>query len=135
MAAALDAYFDKISKLRMAYRVLIFVGTVVLLLGLFIWIIYIPKTGEIDEIKSDLDRLEREIRVAMAAVQRTPYRNSEVEELLSYKEIDINLIEKAKAGLAASIAPRESSLRAKPAYKKAMVGTLMEKILKSLKVL
>jgi CO/xanthine dehydrogenase FAD-binding subunit len=78
---------------------------------------------------------KREIRVAMAAVQRTPYRNSEIEELLSHKEIDINLIEEAKAGLAASIAPRESSLRAKPAYKKAMVGTLMEKILKSLKVL
>ncbi|MQY76686.1 MAG: hypothetical protein GH155_03565 [Spirochaeta sp.] len=77
---------------------------------------------------------KREIRVAMAAVQRTPYRNSEVEKLLSHKEIDPNLIEEAKAGLAASIAPRESSLRAKPAYKKAMVGTLMEKILKSLKV-
>jgi len=77
---------------------------------------------------------KREIRVAMAAVQRTPYRNSEVEELLSFKEIDSSLIERAKQKLAASIAPRESSLRAKPAYKKAMVGALMEKILKNLKV-
>ncbi len=78
---------------------------------------------------------KREIRVAMAAVQRTPYRNSAVEELLSFKGIDSNLIEKAKQMLAASIAPRESSLRAKPAYKKAMVGVLMEKILKNLHIL
>jgi len=78
---------------------------------------------------------KREIRVALAAVQRTPYRNREVEELLSHKEIDQNLIEQVKIKLAASIAPREFSLRAKPPYKKAMVGTLMEKILKSLKVL
>lgn len=78
---------------------------------------------------------KREIRVAMAAVQRTPYRNREVEELLSHKEIDQNLIEKAKAKLSASIAPRESSLRAKPAYKKAMVGVLMEKILRNLQII
>jgi len=74
---------------------------------------------------------KREIRVAMAAVKRTPYRNREVEELLSFKEIDLNLIERAKQKLAASIAPRESSLRAKPGYKKAMVGTIMEKILRN----
>ncbi len=78
---------------------------------------------------------KREIRVAMAAVQRTPYRNREVEELLSHKEIDQNLIEKAKQMLAANIAPRESSLRAKPGYKKAMVGVLMEKILRNLQIL
>jgi len=78
---------------------------------------------------------KREIRVAMAAVQRTPYRNREVEELLSFKEIDSSLIEKAKQMLAASIAPRESSLRAKPAYKKAMVGLLMEKILRNLQII
>jgi len=64
MAIDLNAYFDKISKLRMIHRILIFAGTVVLIVGLYIWLVYIPKTGEITTIKSELDRLEREVRIA-----------------------------------------------------------------------
>ena len=48
----------------MIHRVLIFVGTVVLIVGLYIWLVYIPKTGEIKTIKSELDRLEQNIRIA-----------------------------------------------------------------------
>jgi len=64
MAIDLSTYFDKISKLKMIHRVLIFVGTVVLIVGLYIWLVYIPKTGEIKTIKSELDRLEQNIRIA-----------------------------------------------------------------------
>ena len=64
MAIDLSTYFDKISKLRMIHRILIFAGTIVLIVGLYIWLVYIPKTGEIKTIKSDLDRLERNIRIA-----------------------------------------------------------------------
>jgi type IV pilus assembly protein PilO len=64
MAIDLSTYFDKISKLKMGHRILIFVGTVVLIVGLYIWLVYIPKTGEIKIIKSELDRLEQNIRIA-----------------------------------------------------------------------
>ena len=64
MAIDLSTYFDKISKLKMIHRILIFVGTVVLIVGLYIWLVYIPKTGEIKTIKSELDRLEQNIRIA-----------------------------------------------------------------------
>ncbi|HUV60446.1 MAG TPA: type 4a pilus biogenesis protein PilO [Desulfatiglandales bacterium] len=64
MAIDLNTYFDKISKLRMIQRILIFAGTVVLIVGLYIWLVYIPKTGEIKTIKSELDRLETNIRIA-----------------------------------------------------------------------
>ena len=64
MAIDLNTYFDKISKLRMIHRILIFAGTVVLIVGLYIWLVYIPKTGEIKTIKSELDGLERNIRIA-----------------------------------------------------------------------
>ena len=64
MAIDLSTYFDKISKLKMIHRILIFVGTVVLVVGLYIWLVYIPKTGEIKTIKSELDRLEQNIRIA-----------------------------------------------------------------------
>jgi type IV pilus assembly protein PilO len=64
MAIDLNTYFDKISKLRMIHRILIFAGTVVLIVGLYSWLVYIPKTGEIKTIKSELDRLEKNIRIA-----------------------------------------------------------------------
>jgi type IV pilus assembly protein PilO len=64
MAIDLNVYFDKISKLRMIHRVIIFVGTIVLLVGLYIWFVHIPKTGEISALKSDLDKLERDISLA-----------------------------------------------------------------------
>ena len=64
MEVDLDAYFDKISKLKMAHRVLIFAGTLVILMGLFIGLIYRPKTTEIDKIESELETLESEIMIA-----------------------------------------------------------------------
>ena len=64
MAIDLNTYFDKISKLRMIHRILIFAGTIVLVIGLYIWLVYIPKTGEIKTIKSELERLEINIRIA-----------------------------------------------------------------------
>lgn len=64
MAIDLNVYFDKISKLRMIHRVIIFVGTIVLLLGLYIWFVHIPKAGEISTLKSNLDKLERDISLA-----------------------------------------------------------------------
>jgi type IV pilus assembly protein PilO len=64
MAIDLSTYFSKISKLRMIHRILIFAGTIVLIVGLYIWLVYIPKTGEIKTIKSELDRLETNIRIA-----------------------------------------------------------------------
>lgn len=64
MEIDLEAYFDKISKLKMAHRVLIFAGTLVILMGLFIGLIYSPKTTEIDKIESELETLESEIMIA-----------------------------------------------------------------------
>jgi type IV pilus assembly protein PilO len=64
MEIDLEAYFDKISKLKMAHRVLIFAGTLVILMGLFIGLIYRPKTTEIDKIESELETLEGEIMIA-----------------------------------------------------------------------
>jgi type IV pilus assembly protein PilO len=64
MALNINAYFDKISKLKMIYRIVIFAGTIALLVGLYIWTIHIPKTAEIATIKSEMDRLDKDIRIA-----------------------------------------------------------------------
>ena len=60
----LNAHFDKISRLNMTYRVLIFAGTLVLLIGLYVWLIQIPKTGEIAALKTEINRLDRQIGLA-----------------------------------------------------------------------
>ncbi|UCF73646.1 MAG: type 4a pilus biogenesis protein PilO [Deltaproteobacteria bacterium] len=67
MAVDVDAYFDKISKLSMTHRVLIFAATVVVLVGLFIVLIYMPKTDEIAVVESELSTLDKKITDAKFA--------------------------------------------------------------------
>ncbi len=69
MALDLDTYFDKISKLRMTHRVLIFVTTVVILAALFVWLIYLPKTAEIKSLKAQIDKLENQLSRAKATAR------------------------------------------------------------------
>ena len=64
MAIDLNVFFEKISKLGMVQRLLIFTGTIILLVGLFIWFVYLPKTGEIGTLKSNIEKLDREISLA-----------------------------------------------------------------------
>ncbi len=72
----------------------------------------------------------RRIRIALGAVERVPVRMSAAEEALSGKEITGSLLEKVKKGMADSIHPRATSLRAGPDYKKSMTGVLTERILR-----
>ena len=66
MAIEFDNFFDKISKLRMVQRVLIFAGTIFILVGLFIWLVYMPKTDEIRTLKTEIDKLEKQLTLAKA---------------------------------------------------------------------
>lgn len=75
------------------------------------------------------DPARREVRVAMAAVERVPYRSAEVEYLLSRTPLDEDIVAEARGLMASSIHPRDTSIRAKPEYKRAMVGRLTEDIL------
>ena len=64
MAIESNSFFDKISKLRMAHRMLIFVGTIVVLVGLFIWLVHTPKTAEIRTLKTEINKLNDQLRLA-----------------------------------------------------------------------
>ena len=92
MAIDLTTYFDKISKLRMIHRVLIFAGTIVLVIGLYIWLVYIPKTGEIKTIKSDLDRLESNIRIARVRAKNLKRLEADLTKAQSDLKIAIKLL-------------------------------------------
>lgn len=57
-------FLEKIEKMRMAYRVLILVGSVVLLGGLFVWLVVVPKTSEINRTKKELVQLNQKLTQA-----------------------------------------------------------------------
>jgi len=92
MAIDLKAYFDKISKLRMIHRVLIFAGTVVLIVGLYIWLVHIPKAGEIKTIKSELDRLERNIMLAKVRAKNLKKLEAELAKAQGDLKVAIKLL-------------------------------------------
>ena len=58
------SFFEKVEKIKMVHRVLILFGTIVLLGGLFIWFVYIPKTGQIASDKKEIEDLELKINQA-----------------------------------------------------------------------
>jgi type IV pilus assembly protein PilO len=66
VAVDLNTFSDKVSRLSMVHRVLIFAGTVVILIALFVVLIYMPKTAEIKTLKTKLDKVEKELRLAKA---------------------------------------------------------------------
>ncbi|MBW1787210.1 MAG: type 4a pilus biogenesis protein PilO [Deltaproteobacteria bacterium] len=66
------AFIEKIEKLKMIHRVLIFAGTVILVAGLFIYFIYMPKTEEIGRLKGQIAGLQQQIDKAKIAAARLP---------------------------------------------------------------
>lgn len=57
-------FFEKVEKLKMIHRILILVGTIVLLAGLFVALVYIPKSKEITRLNKEIISLEKKINQA-----------------------------------------------------------------------
>ena len=55
---------ERIEKIKMAYRVLILVGTLLLLGGLYVWLVYFPKCDEIAKIENQNAATTRKINEA-----------------------------------------------------------------------
>jgi len=66
----LGPFFEKIEKIKMPVRMVILIGTVVLLGGLFVWFVYIPKTEEINKVKEEIATLEQKLNKAKIMVKR-----------------------------------------------------------------
>jgi type IV pilus assembly protein PilO len=58
------AFFEKVEKLKMIHRILILVGTIVLLAGIFVALVYIPKSQEITRLNNEIASLEKQINQA-----------------------------------------------------------------------
>lgn len=75
---------------------------------------------------------DRGVRIAMGTVMPKPYRAKEAEQVLSEGRITDEKIREAAELINASIAPRASSLRATPLYKRLMVETFIRSSLEEI---
>lgn len=75
---------------------------------------------------------ERRICLSMGAVERVPPRPSRVEAMLSGVRLTRELTAHAGQALIEPLAPRASSLRASPTYKKAVLPVLLRRLLEEL---
>jgi len=60
------ALFEKVEKIKMPIRIAIFVGTLVLLAGLFVYFVYLPKSEEIAKTREEIARLQQKLNQAIA---------------------------------------------------------------------
>ena len=61
-----DALVDKIEKIKMPVRIAILAGTVVLLAGLFLYLVYLPKSEEISKTESSIQNLNQKMTPNLA---------------------------------------------------------------------
>jgi type IV pilus assembly protein PilO len=84
------ALFEKVEKIKMPIRVAIYLGTIVLLAGLFVWFVYIPKTEEIAQTREEIAKLQQKLNQAI--VRAKALKKFEAE----YAEVDAQFQEALK---------------------------------------
>jgi len=84
------ALFEKVEKIKMPIRIAIFVGTLVLLAGLFVYFVYLPKSEEIAKTQEEIARLQQ--RLNQAIVRARALKKFEAD----YAEVDAQFQEALK---------------------------------------
>lgn len=82
--------FNKIEDIKMPIRIGIFCGTIVILIGLFIWFVYIPKTEQINTVSTNIEDVRRQLYRAEMQRKKLP----EVREEM--KKVDLQFAEAQK---------------------------------------
>jgi type IV pilus assembly protein PilO len=63
------ALFERVEKIKMPIRIAILVGTLVLLAGLFVYFIYLPKSEEIAKTREEIAKLQQKRNQAVVRVR------------------------------------------------------------------
>ena len=84
------ALFEKVEKIKMPIRIAIFLGTLVLLAGLFFYFIYLPKSEEIAKTRGDIVKLQQKLNQAIARAKALKKFEAE------YAEVDAQFQEALK---------------------------------------
>jgi type IV pilus assembly protein PilO len=84
------SFFEKVEKIKLPFRILIFVGTIVLLAGAFTWFVYLDKSEQIEETQ----KKNRELSKKLAGVKKKAKNLNKFEE--KYKTANAQLTEALK---------------------------------------
>jgi len=81
------SFTEKIEKLKMAYRVLILVGTIAILVAAFLFLVYFPKTEAIAKTGVEIKLLEQKVNQArIKAKGLAKFRAEQAQVELQFKE-------------------------------------------------
>ncbi len=76
-----EALFKKIEGIKQSYRWGILLVTIAVLIGLFVYLIYMPKSSEIKTTQSSIDDLNKQINMARLEQKKLPERRAEKEKV------------------------------------------------------
>jgi hypothetical protein len=54
------SFIEKVEKIKMPYRIAILAGTLILLAGLFVWFVYLPKSEQIEKFRQEIKGLRQD---------------------------------------------------------------------------
>lgn len=81
------SFFETVEKMKMIHRILIFVGILLVLLAIFVFLVYIPKAGEISRIRKEITGLEQKVnRAKMRASNLTEFEEDEKQVDAQFRE-------------------------------------------------
>lgn len=76
----IDSFFEKIAQLSKLQRILITLGSFILIGGIFVYFLYLPKYDEIDNLNKDYKSLSSKLNTAKKNARQLPKFQKEMEE-------------------------------------------------------
>ena len=74
---ALAPVFEKVEKISKTQRMMIYFGTITILIGAFVYFSYLPKYKTVDKLNQNYDKLEQQLATAkINAMQLEKFRNN-----------------------------------------------------------
>jgi len=58
------SFTEKVGKIKLPHRIAILAGTIILFAGLFVWLVYLPKSEQIDKARQEIGKLETRLNQA-----------------------------------------------------------------------
>jgi len=86
------SFFKKVENIPMNRRALIFAGTLLVLGGLFMWLVYLPKIGGISRVEKEIIGLEQKISRALSKVKNLARYEEELAQLDAQFRKVLNLL-------------------------------------------
>ncbi len=90
------ALFEKVEKIKMPIRIAIFLGTLVLLAGVFFYFIYLPKTEEIAKTREEIAGLQQKLNQAIVRVRALKKFEAEYDEVNAQFQDALKLLPNTK---------------------------------------